>query len=176
MIALCLGGAKTVFADLERARILTEGVTTLVVACNHVGIRYPGRLDAWVTLHPEWFSSWQNQRAANGLNGDYRAFIDDPRDCGRDEVVPQRWNGSSGLFAAQVSLDALGCSGAILCGIPMDPASGHIHWSGIWDHDWRYLPGVYHAHSERANIRSMSGRTADIFGRPEAAWVLKNEF
>lgn len=168
MIALCLGGAKTVWSDLERARELVPDAS--VVACNFAGRDYQGQLAAWVTLHPDMLPAWQEKRAKAGLNTDYRAFAHEKRRNGAVEVLPDRWSGSSGLYMAQVALEALGATHAILCGVPMDEARGHIHW-GRWKLVPRYREGVLKAKAEGANIRSMSGFTADVLGTPDAHWL-----
>lgn len=160
MLALCLGGARGVWADLEAAERLIGDRPRLVIACNFAGIHYAGHLDAWVSLHPEMYAAWPAQRAGNA---DYRTFLyPDP---------PERWSGSSGLYAAQIALDHLGADKVILCGVPMDADAGHIHWPGDWP--WtRYRAGFEAAHPIIGHqVRSMSGWTADTYGRPETDWL-----
>jgi hypothetical protein len=55
----------------------------------------------------------------------------------------------------------------------MDEEAGHIHWPGNWTHKHtpRYRAGVEAAKADGANIRSMSGWTAGILGRPDARWI-----
>lgn len=171
MIALCLGGASSVWEDLERARALIGDAPALVVACNFAGIAYEGRLDAWATLHPEMCAPWRAERASRGLNTDYRFFIHKPRRGVLGEVVAQGWYGSSGLYMAQVALQRLGAAGVILCGVPMTPEGRHIHWPGPWPEAERYRPGFLAAQADGANIRSMSGWTAEMIGAPTAAWL-----
>jgi hypothetical protein len=172
MIALCLGGARSVWADLAAARDLTRNTSTLVVACNFAGIHYDGRLDAYCTLHPERFRPWREERAAGGLNTDYRAIVHAPhRQVPDAEIVPHGWYGSSGLYMAQVALQHMGARGAILCGVPMEAEGMHIHWPGEWGHTARYRAGFEAAKAEGANIRSMSGWTAQLLGRPDEAWL-----
>lgn len=172
MIGLVIGGAPSVWADFERACQLTEGLPTVVIATNHAGRLYEGRIDAWVTLHPEWFEPWRDERAAKGLNTDYRALVY----AGKHRVPgaepwKQRWNASSGLFAAQLALDAMGCTGVILCGVPIDKEAGHITAPGEWKLADRYRQGVLDAKAEGAPIRSMGGWTADVLGSPSPAWL-----
>lgn len=174
MIAICLGGARTVWDDLERAKALVGDALHIVVAANHVGIVYPGRLDAWATLHHELIDGWREDRAAAGLNQDYRTFIHAPRRGVRAEVEPQSWYGSSGLYAAQAALGPLGANGVILCGVPMDPDAGHITGAAVWPHVERYRQGFERARSDGANIRSISGWSANLFGRPDAEWLFMN--
>lgn len=171
-VALVLGGAKTVWRDLERAQTLTEGLDTIIVASNHAGIHYPGLIDAWATLHHERFADWRAERAGAGRATDYRAFIHAKhRDCPWAEVVPERWSGSSGLYAAQVALEMLRVCGVVLCGVPMDADAGHIARPGPWSDPEKFRPGFDAARRENAPIRSMSGWSADLLGRADGAWL-----
>lgn len=171
MIALCLGGAPTVWSDLARAEQLVGVSDRIVVACNDAGVRYPGRLDGWATLHPEHLEGWCEARAEAGRNTDFRSFTHAARAGVRSEVVPHGWYGSSGLYAAQVSLGAMGAAGVILCGIPLEADAGHITGTAIWPHADRYRRGFIEARADDANIRSMGGWTAEVLGRPDAAWL-----
>src|SRR5690606_1278796 len=110
-VALCLGGADGVQDEWEAA----QGLATFdyVVACNDVGTIWPGRLDAWVTLHPEYLPRWIEQRRANGYrdaarylaHGDY---LPDWMELVEFRFPGQSNSGSSGLFAAKVALIDLG--------------------------------------------------------------------
>lgn len=174
MLALCLGGARSVWEELQAAKAMIGDAKHVVVACNFAGIQYEGHLDAWVTLHPERFDEWRADRATRGLNSDYRAFTHKLQRGQIAEELPWRWFGSSGLYTAQAALDRLGCAGAILCGVPMDDNGGHIHWPGQWAHAYHYKQGINEIGPERVALRSMSGWTADLFGYPDRPWL--NEF
>ena len=85
----------------------------------------------------------------------------------------QTSSGTSGLFALKVALIDLGFDRAVLCGIPMQDEAGHLRdaaapWSGAVAH-WAGWLEAYPQIKDRA--RSMSGRTADLLGRPTAEWV-----
>lgn len=171
MIALCLGGARSVWDDLRRARLLIGQAETIIVACNFAGIEFDGHLDAWVTVHPEAFGPWRASRADLGLNADYRAITHKAHPATRTEVVPQTWYGSSGLYMAQVALEVLGADGVILCGVPMEAAGQHIQTPGDWAKPDVYRPAFLEAKASGANIRSMSGWTSEVLGRPDAEWL-----
>lgn len=171
MIALCLGGAKSVWQEYAAAKSLIGNRPHIVIACNYAGIQFSGHLDAWATLHPERFDAWREERAGRGFNTDHRAFIYKVKQRSAGEVVPYRWYGSSGLYMAQVALSEMGASGAILCGVPMNDTGGHIHWGETWDHAYHYRDGFKRAKDERANIRSMSGWSAELFGIPDEEWI-----
>lgn len=171
-IALCLGGSLSVWDDFEAAKEIVGADPYIVVACNFAGVQYGGRLDAFVTLHPEMFDPWREERAALGRNTDYRAVVHARKKIASAvKVHKQTWNGSSGLYMAQVALELLGARGAILCGVPMEPEGGHIHWPGRWDFVNRYRPAFLEAKRKRAPIRSMGGWTAETLGRPDRAWL-----
>ncbi|HYC66647.1 hypothetical protein [Brevundimonas sp.] len=168
MIALVLGGAPTVWKDLERARRLTAGLHTIIVATNFAGRDYEGHIDVWATLHPELFAAWRAERAEKALNTDYRAFVHRKHGGLADiEVHPLGWSGSSGLYAAQVAVQALDASGVILCGVPMEREAGHYVTPGEWSLVERYRPAWLAAKDAGLPIRSMSGWTAEQFGYPD---------
>lgn len=171
MIAYCLGGAQSVWDEYAAAKGLGGSVPHIVIACNFAGIEFSGHLDAWATLHPEWFDDWRQQRADLGYNTDYRAFVYKQKRNIPAEVVPYRWYGSSGLYMAQVALEQLGAAGAILCGVPMNNAGGHIRHGDVWNDANYYRQAFIRAHAAGANIRSMSGFTAEEFGLPTQEWI-----
>lgn len=111
MIAAVLGGARGVWAELSDLEQMLGRRPDLIVGTNDAGVIYPGRLDAWATLHHERFAEWRRRRAGNQ---DYRAFIHAPLVGVEAEIAPDRWAGSSGLYAAQVALSHLGARGVVL--------------------------------------------------------------
>lgn len=171
-VALVIGGSRPVWDELETAKELVGKRASVVVATNYAGRFYRGDIDAWATLHPESFEAWAEERAERGLNTDYRALMYYGRKkVAGTEVVRQRWNGSSGLFGAQVALDVMDCAGVILCGVPLDASAGHFHDAGAWALADKYRDGFLRAKADGAPIRSMSGWTADLLGRPDEAWL-----
>lgn len=171
MIALVLGGARSVWTDVQAARVIIGSAPHVIIAANHVGISFEGRLDGWATLHHELIGGWRDERATAGRNTDYRTFIHAPRRGVDAEAVPQTWYGSSGLYAAQVALEVMGAAGVILCGVPMNAEAGHITGAPTWPYVDRYRAGFEAAKADGANIRSMSGWSADLFGRPDVEWL-----
>lgn len=120
-------------------------------------------------MHHELFNAWRESRAEAGLNQDFRSFVHAPRHGVVSEVVSHRWYGSSGLYMAQVAFDALGATEAVLCGVPMLSEAGHIAKPGPWTDVERYRGGFLEAKADGANIHSMSGWTAELFGLPKGA-------
>lgn len=172
MIALCLGGAPSVWSDLSAAKALLAGRPFLTIACNFAGDRYPDHLDAWVTLHPDWLAHWRRKRLRIGGN-EPRLFahvghVESPA----IETVPERFKGSSGLYMAQVALEHMGATGAILCGVPMEQGAGHFAKPGPWSDHERYRGGFRAAlPAYGPDLRSMGGWTAELFGQPDSKWL-----
>ena len=164
MIALILGGARTVWADAAAAHELIGDRHRITVAANMAGVHFTSRLDAWASLHPDHLANWQAQRAAAGRNADARTFT--------PGHTAERWPGSSGLYALQVALFEMGASAAILCGIPMDRQAGHFLHPGAWASTTDYrrafelaLPVI------GGRARSLGGWTRDLFGEPTTTWL-----
>ena len=171
--ALVLGGATCVWKDLDRARALHT--FNGVIACNDAGAFYPDALDAWVSLHPLKWPEWLLSRALMG-HPDVPNIISHRQEPGVTQVVDYRFNGvtptgSSGLYAAKVAL-ALGFNRVVLCGVPMDPQQAHFFDGKPWDAAPRFKAGWRAALPYIAqHVRSMSGWTAELLGRPSAEWL-----
>lgn len=80
--------------------------------------------------------------------------------------------GSSGHFALKVALQDLGFDKAVLCGIPMNAEGRHFFNPRPWK--------VAHAYQQawvdtlpliKDRVRSMSGWTAELLGKPDAEWL-----
>ena len=169
MIAAILGGAVGVWSQLAKLREVAD--VSLVVACNDAGVTYPGHLDGWATLHPEKFGTWRARRRGNG---DYRAFsIKLAHGCGDTEIVPERWRGSSGLYAAQIALDEFGADKAVLCGVPLIAKDRHFFdRNNEWSDAENYRKGFQAALPViRDRVRSMSGWTRELLGEPSPEWL-----
>lgn len=174
---LILGSADCLHDDLARYAGPVDGC----VACNDAGAEWPGRLDAWVTLHPShWVhKGWLAARRRNGypdaleLRTNNTADVKNLFAANGIEAVQteycfpgQEHSGSSGMFAAKVALIDLGFERAVLCGIPMTPTP-HFYGGPAWDvagrylQRWRDVPAEY-----KDRIRSMSGATRELLGAP----------
>ena len=169
MIAAVLGGARGVWAELSALEAMLGRRPDLIVGTNDAGAIYPGRLDAWVTLHHEQLNEWRRRR--NG-NQDYRAFIHAPLAGCEGEVVRERWSGSSGLFAAQVAAFELNARGVVLCGCPLDADRAHFFDHHRWNDAETFRRGFEAALPViRDHVRSMSGWTRDLLGFPDPQWL-----
>jgi hypothetical protein len=166
---LVLGGAPSVWAELEAATALLGDRGFGVAACNNAAVVYDGQLDAFATLHPEHLTRWRRERKGNA---DFWAFVPTAHAGCVAEVLAERWAGSSGLYAAQAALDGMAASGVILCGVPMDPAAGHFTYGGRWTGGEGYRKGFVAALPHiGGRVRSMSGWTRDLFGPPTPTWL-----
>lgn len=173
-VALCLGGAASLFEDIDAARSLGE--YDYVVACNDAITVWPGKLDVAVTLHPEKLADWRELRLANGHPDAKRYLVHGDYVPAWAKLVEFRFpgqgdSGSSGLFTVKVALIDLGADRAVLAGIPLVRTS-HFFDAAQWE-----AAGGYRAVWEglrpeyRARIRSMSGWTAHFFGLPTTEWL-----
>jgi len=169
-LAVVLGGAS---GGLDELASLPR--FDAVFAVNDAAADYAGPLAAFVTLHHEHLPRWLGKRRAAGLPdpGEVIAHVEAPHVT---RVVDYRWpgmnaSGSSGLFAAKVALEA--GHRVVLCGVPMDPKRAHYFDPAPWTEvdqfraAWEIaLPRL------RERVRSMSGWTAEILGKPAPDWLL----
>ncbi len=180
---LVLGGAACLQADIDAH----TGPIDAVVACNDAGTIWPGELDAWVSIHANYFhkKGWLSQRAANGFAPARGYFTNREKfaeDFRRDVALPitvtDWWfpgqacieDGAtitSGFLAAKVALVDLGFDRVVLCGIPLT-RQPHFFDKEAWGHAEKYAKRLPNIPDEyRARIRSMSGATREHFGAPE---------
>lgn len=166
MIALVLGGAASVYDDVEAA--LDLGEFDGVIAAKRIGNHWRGRIDAWVSLHAGQKAGLIARRAKHGLPpiGRLFEFGDVPH------LYPGQTNpGASGLFAVKVALDELGYDRVVVCGVPMSPTP-HFDVPTAWRAAEGYQTGWRQALPHIADrVRSMSGFTEQLLGRPDAAWI-----
>lgn len=182
-VALVVGSAATVWDDLAAARAL--GRYDAVIAVNEVGTVLKGRVDAWVSQHPDRFLEWAAARKVKRLSPAKR-IIGSHRRADRpgqhqaatytDHRFPgQEKSGSSGLFGLRVALIDLGFDRAVLCGVPISTEAGHINPEHRWP-DYLYRPGWLQALPMiKDRARSMSGWTRDLLGEPTAEWLESGE-
>lgn len=178
MTTVILGGANTVFSDLDRF-LDGGGTADHVIAVNHVGFAYPGRVDIWATLHPELMDQWLRTRAAAGYA--LPKFLAAHRELNSHEsqvinypsayvLISQDRGGSSGLLATYVAMQ-MWPDPVVLCGLPYEDDKAHfysdVHWTGAsqyrnaWFRDRAVL---------ETRVSSMSGWTRDLFTDRVKAW------
>lgn len=158
---LILGGAQCVWDDIETAEKLC--IYDAVMAVNDIGKDYPGRLDYWVTLHPDKLPLWASERCGSR---DYEVWSH--RRIGGVHEVLEPGKGGSGLFGIRVGLDQ-GFTKIVLAGVPME-STPHYFDDKPWDAMARFLPAWEEAEIG-TYVRSMSGWTRETFGAPTKDWL-----
>lgn len=190
-IALVVGSADGVWEEIAAAQAMTR--FDAVVAVNDMIGFWPGRLDVAVSLHPEKIPEWLNIRASKrhtppvklACHSGWTAWF---KQIGIPEELPvpfdlvtsehfsgQVDSGSSGLFGVKVALEDFGFSKIICCGIPMEIWGAHFRtpnqpWATAhrfrvaWEQALPHLSG---------RVRSMSGWTAGLLGKPDEAWLAR---
>jgi len=172
MIAVILGGSRAVWDECRAALAMIGDQPHMIVATNHAGTRYGGELDAWVSLHPDFFANALPRRLNAGLNRPLLYAPAKHSDTPGIKAVPTRWDGSSALYAAQIAMKQLKAKKVILCGAPLDSEAGHIAVPGRWGDPERYRTGFVTALSEiEHKVRSMGGWTATLLGEPSPGWI-----
>ena len=166
MITVILGGAVCVWDDLKRFRTMYDG-EIMTIATNETGWMYQGKLDHWISLHPENFErkNWLLRRPQKDyLTWSHRWKVD---------RILQHWGaGSSGLYAATLAKHL--CSRRnVFCGVPMDErgnVDGRKNWADkevrIHREGW-----LKHLDDIKEDFRSMSGWTMELLGEPTEEWL-----
>lgn len=172
-LALVLGGGRDVWAEAGAALEMAQ--PDLTVAVNDIGVRWPGRLDLWATLHPEKLAAWRSARALRGLDP-AREHIAHELQAGVDREQTYLWpgmnaSGSSGLYAVKLALEA-GAQRVVLAGVPMTAEGAHFFDAAPWGERGAFteawdiaLPRL------RETARSMSGWTKELLGAPTPEWL-----
>lgn len=171
---LILGGASSVWTDSAKALDLFR--PDLTIAVNDMIGSWPGHLDIAATLHPEKLHIWLNERRRNGFNEPetwaHKASGPNGKVEARVDRTTDDWAGSSGLFAVKIARVEYGCDVVIGAGIPMNPDAAHFFDAKPWNDCNAFHKGWLKHKAEIAPyFRSMSGWTAEQFGRPDASWL-----
>jgi hypothetical protein len=172
-LAVVLGGASCVWADLEELRGMAN--PDIVVAVNDVGTVYPHELHHWASYHAGYFTRWVEQRQKNGLPGTPVLWTGKrlPRGLRSDIKIFDLFGGSSGLLGAHIAMQC--ADRVVLAGVPMDPTMQHYHGRDRGK-PWKDAKS-YHRHWQvlaprlRPHLRSMSGWTRDLLGSPTPTWL-----
>lgn len=160
-----IGGADCALNDFNN---YSPPKDAKVMVINDMGTKFSGKIDYWVSLHPEKLVKWENERKAKGYNQDYITVgygnvnqFENRVPKNTDEWTDD-WAGSSGLFGAKIGLEK-GFDHIVLCGIPMDkrpnmfrPNKEWLEAQGFrvgWENHWPDLMG---------KVFSMSGWTKEI--------------
>lgn len=173
---LILGSALCLWRDIEGALELSEFEG--VIAAKRAGVLWKGKLDAWVTLHPDRAANDIQERKRYGYPDAERVYSHNTthKHSGithRSEYKfkEQNISGSSGLFAVKVALE-LGFTHLVLCGMPLSRDQGKLGVGPRWNDPRRFQMGFLEAlPTIKEHVRSMSGWTAEQLGKPTAEWL-----
>jgi hypothetical protein len=174
--ALILGSANTLREDLRGALSMCDNYE-VVIAAKGAALEWGGRLDAWVTLHPDRIKREMDLRVHHRKFPRPDRVYAHRQEAGVTHVSEykfdgQKTSGSSGHFALYVAIVHYGCDRNVLCGIPLEKHMGRLdgkeHWSGsrAFRDDWNQsLPHI------KPFTRSMSGWTKSLLGEPTPSWL-----
>lgn len=171
---LVIGSAKCVWEDLRRYDHKHQGDR---MGVNEMLQFFPGILQHGITLHPEKLPAWRflpDQQAEKEHRP--RMKVHSNHDVWPQHLVDYVWpihrdGGTSGIFGAIVGL-LMGYSRVILAGIPCDrsPRFFDPYWkmhslfgSETANNEWQMIKEVF-----QGRVTSLSGRTKDILGGPDA--------
>lgn len=172
--AIVVGGAEAAMDEFASAWKLCEtaGIQPTVVVVNDMIALMPGEVVA-ATLHHYQLPGWLARRDGNGFPKPIETWgYWRPPKMQLVTHVTQDWQGSGGLFGVCVAMQRR--HDRIICaGIPMEPSGGHIVRKRDWDDCARYRKGwTEHVPQLIDCVRSMSGWTAAMLGRPNVDWLM----
>ena len=150
MILLVVGDAPDKWDDLGRFWNMQPGKHD-VCCINKAGLTYPCDFKFWVSWYPDLLLELAKHRPGASLwscrvhPGVNSASVKYPR------------GGSSSMIAVQLGLHVWRYEKVVVAGCPL---SGSY---SVYEDFWKRLYGE--------NIRSMSGKTAAIFGEPDKQFI-----
>lgn len=170
-----IGGAEAALDEFRQATDLCGAVAqsyvTLVV--NDVITQFPHAIDHAVTLHPERYPEWLKLRRSRGYPDPTTVWAHRHHRHRKDLVnrLSPDWGGSVGLLAAKIAILELKHTKVILCGVPMTLHGGHILRKQPWRAVINFTAAWQKHRAELAPcVRSWSGWTAELFGKPDQQW------
>lgn len=151
-LCIVVGDAPEKFADLEDLWEIGPGHHE-VCCVNRAGLWFPCEFRFWVSFHADELAGWASARSGPELwsTREHQGVLAWPVDL---------MHGSSAMVAAQYALGVWGFERVVLVGCPMNGA-----YRGYFQ-GWAAMKAN---HGQR--IRSMSGNTAELFGRPDAEFL-----
>jgi len=179
-VALIVGRAKAVWDDLTVAYSMRpENCRYVTIAVNVVGCHLPV-VDHWVSFHPELMVHWIAERRNNDYADGYQLWTSSR---GRHMTEWEKKmkirmvdceGGSSGMIGLKVALE-IGAPKMLLAGIPMVNEAGRYDVSTEWDEAEMHLKAWQKLDASISNrIRSLSGKTMELFGYPTKEWLGQN--
>lgn len=149
---LIVGDSPGKFDDIKEFEKF--GVKYDVCCVNRAGLVYPHKFKYWYSGHPPELLEWAAQRPDSGA--ELWSYRDWP---GLNLGLIKITRGSSSLNAVQLALTTWGYSRVVLAGIPLNEDYK------LFRNGWQMVPEC------APFIRSMSGWTAEQFGKPDKAFT-----
>jgi hypothetical protein len=172
-IAVVVGGAECWREDLEEARKLLAGLKFRFIYINdHIkSFAEPG---VACTLHPDKLYghfAWLGERERAGLPKPEQVWAHRKHSAVTHDTASEEWRGSTGLFAFCVAR-RLGHVRVIACGVPMTVDGSHFERHQLWQSAISFRQGwIQYKNQIAPFFRSMSGWTAEMFGKPTREWL-----
>jgi hypothetical protein len=169
-VAIVVGGSNNVLAEVAEAEALVRnsGMEPVFIVTNDTIPIIEGEIIA-ATLHPHKLPQWLTTREQAGKPKPMEVWAHIHHQNVTNQV--NDWAGSSGLFSVAVARQK-GFDKIILAGVPMKKEAGHI----VRKRDWTQVIAFTAAWSRHVKeiapyVRSMSGWTAELLGKPDAAFL-----
>lgn len=179
--ALVIGGASCVWDDVRTwEEWYGQQWDGIVVAANDIGCHWPRPLHHWASLHSKKFARWRSLREhlcpGEVMPVTWNQGSRSRRHPATDQALMPWPGGSSGMLAVQVA-QAVGCTKAILCGVPMTATAHFAESTEVFLPQWSEAARHWRAWEKyeqrmRGWVKSMSGNTRALFGAPTLAWLL----
>jgi len=181
MVALVVGGAACVWDDIEQAFALFK--PDVVAAVNNIGVDWDYPVDYLVSFHTDKLIKWADERKAKKRPGNPSLWTGPL--SGR-KIIPKvntinrikRVGGSSAYMAIVVLLDDAKADKIVLAGCPLDFEMPHYHneqGNRPWKDGKNYRSWWKNHLSEiQGSVKSMSGWTAEVLGKPTPEWLNGN--
>jgi len=172
-VAVILGGAEGWQQDLEEAKRLLNGQKIQYFMVNDQIKTFPEPGIA-CTLHPDKLNghfAWLRVRSKAGLPEPIEIWAHRKHGAVTHDTASIDWGGSSGLLAVQVALRKK-FRKIIGCGVPMTTEGKHFERHQKWQSAIAFRSGWTRYRKEfEPYFRSMSGWTAEQFGKPDEEWL-----
>lgn len=183
VIAVVLGGAKSVWTELEYTEELLRnlGVTPKYIVCNDM-IEHFSKPCVAATLHVAKLPGWLANRTIKGMIPPGDVWVCTKEKNRGEAVFASHYmddlGGSVGLFACRVAITHYGLK-VILCGVPMTQEGNHFirerPWSDVKTFEHRWRPHIGSGGLLFGKVRSWSGKTKEWFGAPDSDYILTQE-
>jgi hypothetical protein len=167
-IAIVVGGAECLLDDVTTAEQLIGQRTRTVFATNDM-IADLAEYDVAATLHPDKLPMWLARRALKGWAPPAVIWAHRKGNALVTHTTPD-WCGSSSLFAVKIALQT-GHDRVIVCGAPLTVTKHYLRQT-VWTAAIGFRRGwTAHLGDIRERVRSCSGWTAELLGRPTMEWL-----